>query len=85
MIDRAMSAGAAQPNVRSAWDRVWYKGGSLSSGAGFHVLVHAWFLEDAGRDPYVVIAMSNSVSGGIDEFFVQSVTGRILQLVAALP
>ncbi len=57
----------------------------VRSGAGFHVLVHAWFLEDAGRDPYVVIAMSNSVSGGIDEFFVQSVTGRILQLVAALP
>lgn len=85
MVDRAMGAGAAQPNVRSDWDRVWYKGGSLSSGAGFHVLVHAWLLEDAGRDPYVVVAMANSVGGGIDQFNVQSVTGRILQLVAALP
>jgi hypothetical protein len=29
--------------------------------------------------------MGNSVAGGIDQFNVQSVTGRILQLVAALP
>jgi hypothetical protein len=85
MVDRAMGAQAAQPNVRGAWDRVWYKGGSLASGAGFHVLVNAWFLEDAGRDPYVVIAMGNSVAGNIDQFNVQSVNSRILELVAALP
>lgn len=85
-VDRAMGAGVAQPNVRGQWDRVWYKGGSLSSGgAGFNVLTHAWFLEDAERDPFVVIALSNASAGGIDQFFVQSVTGRILQLVAQLP
>lgn len=85
-LDRALGAGAAQPNVRSQWDRVWYKGGSLSSGApGFHVLTHAWLLEDADRDPFVVIAMSNASAGGIDQFLVQSVTGRMLQLVAQLP
>ncbi|MEO7916782.1 MAG: serine hydrolase, partial [Dokdonella sp.] len=84
-VDAAAGAGVAQPDVRAKWDRVWYKGGSLASGAnGFHVLTHAWMLQNAGQDPYVVIAMSNSVNGNIDQFFVQSVTGRILQLVALL-
>jgi hypothetical protein len=85
LVDRAMGSQVAQPNVRGLWDRSWYKGGSLSSSAGFHVLVHAWLLEDVGRAPFVVVAMSNSVGGGIDQFNVQSVLGRVLQLVAALP
>jgi hypothetical protein len=86
VVDRAMSAQAAQPNVRAEWDRVWYKGGSLTSSAlGTHVLVHTWLLEDAGRDPYVVVVMANSNGGGIDAFNVQSVAGRLLQLTAARP
>jgi hypothetical protein len=84
-VDAAFGAAAAQPDVRAEWDRVWYKGGSLSSGAGFHVLTHAWMLENAGQDPYVVIALSNSPSGGIDPFFVQSITGRMLELLSLLP
>ena len=81
-VDAAAGAGVAQPEVRNKWQRVWYKGGSLSSVAnGFHVLTHAWMLQNAGKDPYVVIAMSNSVNGNIDQFQVQSVTGRLLQLV----
>ena len=84
-VDAALGAGTAQPEVRDRWDRVWYKGGSLASGAhGLHVLTHAWMLENAGEDPYVVIAMSNSDGGGIDEYNVQSVTGRILQLLSQL-
>lgn len=86
VVDRAMSAQAAQPNVRAEWDRVWYKGGSLASGTfGTHVLVHTWLLEDAGRDPYVVVVMANSDGGGINAFNIQSVAGRLLQLTAALP
>jgi hypothetical protein len=86
VVDRAMGAQAAQPNVRVEWDRVWYKGGSLASGAfGTHVLVHTWLLEDAGRDPYVVVVMANSDGGGINAFNIQSVAGRLLQLTAALP
>ncbi len=86
VVDAALGAQAAQPGVRGDFDRVWYKGGSLASGAnGLHVLTHAWMLEDAGNRPYVVVAMSNSVGGGIDEYVVQSVTGRILQLVSELP
>lgn len=86
VVDRAMSASAAQPNVRAEWDRVWYKGGSLASTAlGTHVLVHTWLLEDAGRDPYVVVVMTNSDGGGIDQFNTQSVAGRLLQLTATLP
>ena len=85
LADRALGASAAQPEVRNAWDRVWSKGGSLSSAAGFHVLTHAWMLQDTGEDPYVVIAMANSDAGGIDQYKVQSVTGRMLQLLAQKP
>lgn len=85
VVDAAFGAQAAQPDVRSDFDRVWYKGGSLASGSGLHVLTHAWLLEDAGEDPFVVIAMSNSSGGGIDQFAVQSVTGRMLELVDQLP
>ncbi|HUD42367.1 MAG TPA: serine hydrolase [Dokdonella sp.] len=80
-VDAALGAQAAQPDVRGRWDRVWYKGGSLASGAGDHVLTHAWMLENAGEDPYVVVAMANSAAGGIDPYAVQSITGRLLELV----
>ncbi|WP_440223794.1 serine hydrolase [Dokdonella sp. MW10] len=86
MTDAALGSQVAQPDVRRKWDRVWYKGGSLASGAnGLHVLTHAWMLEDAGRDPYVVVAMSNAPTGGIDTFAVQSITGRLLELVSLMP
>jgi beta-lactamase class A len=88
-IDKAMSAQAALPLVRNEWDRVWYKGGNLASAANNnHVLTHAWLLEDNGRDPFVYVAMANSVAGGIDQtrlFQIQSINGRILQLLALLP
>jgi hypothetical protein len=84
-VDRALGAGVAQPDVRAKWDRVWYKGGSLASGAGNHVLTHAWMLENAGDDPYVVVALSNNPAGGIDPFQVQSVTGRMLELLSLEP
>ena len=92
LVDRAMGAQVAQPGVRNLWDRAWYKGGSLAAGnpVQFRVLTHAWLLEDTGRDPYVVVAMSNSPSTdpgapGINQFDVQSVLGRILQLTDQLP
>ena len=81
LVNHAMGSATAQPDVRNYWDRVWYKGGSLSSGAGYNVLTHAWMLENTGQDPYVVVAMSNSDAGGIDPYRVQSITGRILELV----
>lgn len=82
--DQALGAQAAQPEVRGQWDRVWYKGGSLPSGSGFYVLTHAWVLQNEGEDPWVVIAMSNSLNGAIDVYQVQSITGRILELVAQM-
>ena len=85
LVDTALGAAAAQPNVRNHWDRVWYKGGSLVSGStGYHVLTHAWLLERQGGDPYVVVAMANDSNGGIDIFEVQSITGRILELLAQM-
>ena len=85
LVERALQSQAAQPNVREHWDRVWYKGGSLVSGAnGLLVLTHAWLLEREGEQPIVVAAFSNDLGGGIDGFAVQSVLGRILELVRDL-
>lgn len=84
LVNEAMGAQSAQPGVRNAWDRVWYKGGSLESGAtGLHVLTNAWFLENSGEfPPFVVIALANNPNGGIDAFQVQSITSRIVELTA---
>ncbi|MBU1188572.1 MAG: class A beta-lactamase-related serine hydrolase [Gammaproteobacteria bacterium] len=85
LVDEAMGAGVAQPNVRNAWDRVWFKGGSLDSGAtGRHVLAHAWLLENSGEfGPFVVVALATNPAGGIDSFAIQSVLSRIVELTAA--
>ncbi len=83
LVDRALGAQAAQPRVRQQWDRVWYKGGSLAqNNGGLAVLTHAWLLENAGEQPWVVVGLSNSPSANIDVFAVQSILGRILQLAA---
>ncbi|MEO8011014.1 MAG: hypothetical protein ABI650_05165 [Dokdonella sp.] len=85
-VDAALGSAAAQPEVRARWNRVWYQGGSLASGAsGLHVLTHAWMHENAGEDPCVVVALSNSAGGDIDPCLVQSVAGRLLELVSQLP
>lgn len=85
IVDAAFGSAAGQPEVRNRWDRVWYKGGSLASANGLHVLTHVWMLENAGSDPYVLVALSNNDAGGIDEYAVQSVTGRILELLSQQP
>jgi len=92
IVDRAMSASVAQPDVRNTWDRVWYKGGSLSGSDSstpleLRVLTHAWFLESAERGRFFVAALANNPvpgTGSIDTFEVQSLTSRILQLVGEL-
>lgn len=86
LVDLAMGSQAAQPDVRTPWDRVWYKGGSLSSGAnGLHVLTHGWLLENEGDSPpIVVIAMANEDDGGIDQFAIQSLSNRMIELVRTL-
>ena len=91
LVERSMGAAAAQPNVRNEWDRVWYKGGNLvvesdPGNPGFEqvVLTHAWLLENVGSDPYVVVALSNGATDDIDGFDVQSITGRILEMLAEM-
>jgi hypothetical protein len=95
LIDEALGASAAQPNVRNQWDRVWYKGGSLAQATNqYNVWTHAWLLERNGEDPLVLVAMANSPTGGIsginnvgvdnDIFDIQSVNGRMLQLLSEL-
>ncbi|MEM1081006.1 MAG: serine hydrolase [Pseudomonadota bacterium] len=85
LVDIAMASQAAFPNVRSDWDRVWYKGGSLASNAnGLHVLANAWLLENSGDfPPYVVVGLANNPAGGIDAFEINSVLARIIELVRA--
>lgn len=87
VVNQAMGYQAAQPGVRSRWDRVWYKGGSLTSGAtGQHVLANAWLLQkDGERRPWVVVGLANDSAGGIDAFQVNSVLSRILELIADTP
>lgn len=84
LIDRALGSSVAQPFVRDEWERVWYKGGSLVGSTGNLVLAHSWMLETGSRGTFVVIALANNPAGGIDEFQVQSVTSRILQLLKGL-
>jgi hypothetical protein len=87
VVDQALGSQAAQPGVRNEWGRVWYKGGSLVSGAtGTHVLTHAWMLQKSGESrPWVVVALANDPAGGIDGVPIQSVTSRIIELVGAMP
>lgn len=84
LVNEAMGSQSAQPGIRNVWDRVWYKGGSLESGAtGLHVLANAWLLENSGEfPPFVVVALANNPAGGIDIFQVQSLTSRIVELMA---
>lgn len=82
VVNRALQSQVAQPNIREHWDRVWYKGGSLASGVnGLLVMTHAWMLERESEEPYVVVALANEPAGGIDGFAIQSVLGRIHELV----
>jgi hypothetical protein len=95
IVDAALGASTAQPNVRNQWDRVWYKGGSLAQATNqYNVWTHAWMLERNGEAPLVLVALANSPSGGIsgnnnvgvdnDIFDIQSVNGRMLQLLSEL-
>lgn len=93
LVDQAMGTSAGQPNVRNRWDRVWYKGGSLAQFANqYMVFTHAWMLERNGERPLVLVALSNSPTGSIsgnavagsDIFDIQSVTGRMLELMSEM-
>jgi hypothetical protein len=48
------------------------------------VLTHSWLVQSDSRGTFVVVAMANTNTPAIDQFAVQSATGRMLQLVDAL-
>lgn len=87
VVNQAMGYQSAQPGIRNEWQRVWYKGGSLTSGAtGNHVATHAWLLQKDGESrPWVVVALANDSSGGIEFSPIQSVTSRIIELIGQAP
>ncbi len=85
LVERALQAGIAQTNVREKWDRVWYKGGGLISAANGKVVhTHAFMLENEGKQPIVLVGLSNNPGSDIDGFAVQSILGRFLELAAEI-
>ncbi|GEM_PF-4388939 len=77
LVEHALGAQAAQPNVRGRWNRVRYKGDSLASAAnGYSVLTHAGMLENLGEVPHVVVSLSND-GVGIEPYPVQPITARL--------
>jgi hypothetical protein len=84
VIDRAFSSESATVFLRSRWDRVWYKGGSLASSTGLKVLAHAYMLESDARGAYVVVSMHNDLSFQLDlgALGIASTMARVVQLVS---
>ena len=48
------------------------------------MLTHAWTFENEGEQPFVVVALSKGPTDDIDGLDVQSITGRIFELLAAM-
>ena len=87
LIDESMSSAAPFTNIRNAWDRVWFKGGSLASSVTgenqTRAQAFAWFLESTTRGRYVVVGIANNpIIGGIDTAAGRSLLTRLLELVA---
>lgn len=84
MIDQAFSAESVVTFLRSRWDRVWFKGGSLGNSTGLKVLTYAWMLESDARGAYVVVSMHNDLDFTQDlrSLGIDWTLARILQLVS---
>ncbi|MEM6935412.1 MAG: serine hydrolase [Pseudomonadota bacterium] len=82
VVERALGATPGFPNLYERWDRIWFKGGNLESGAsGQMVYTYAWMLERNGEDPYVVVGMANDLEGGLEDeiFNFNSLLSRIME------
>lgn len=84
VIDQAFSAESATVFLRSRWERVWYKGGSLASSTGLKVLAHAYMMESDARGAYVVVSLHNDPSFLLDlgAQGIASTMARVVQLVS---
>lgn len=60
VADRAYGAETVGVNIRSKWERVWFKGGSLADSKGQLVTTFGWLLESDDRGAFVVVAMGNN-------------------------
>lgn len=85
-VDAAFSASSWLLDVRTHWDRVWYKEGLFYSGSGgYYVYNNVWLVENAGQSPYVLIAMLNddgAAMNGNTVGRIDSLNARILQILA---
>lgn len=83
-LDQAYGAEMLSVNLRSQWERVWFKGGSLSDFTGLRVLTYGWMLETDSRGAFAVIVMGNNDTGStdrIDQGAFGSVAIRMVELV----
>ena len=83
LLDRAYGASSGLIGVRNRWQRVWFKGGTLSDSLGLRVLTLGWLLESNDRGAFVVVVMASSGAGGprIDQDAVSSTASRFLSIV----
>lgn len=84
LIDQAFSSESATVFLRSRWERVWYKGGSLGAGGGTKVLAHAYLMESDDRGAFVVVSMHNDTSFALDlrTSGIELTLARVLQRVS---
>ncbi|MEM6962334.1 MAG: serine hydrolase [Myxococcota bacterium] len=60
IVDNAAGGSAVLLGARDRWDRVWYKGGSWATDAGFFVLTLSWLVESDSKGAFVIVLMANN-------------------------
>jgi len=84
LVDQAYSANTGIWGQRQRWERVWFKGGSLSDGQGLVTLTLGWLVESDDRGAFVVVGMANthpSSPSRISDAAFFSVMSRIMDIV----
>ena len=63
IIEESAGAETALLSVRTRWDRVWSKGGSLANANGNYVFTLSWLFESDDKGAYVVVLMTSNRDG----------------------
>ena len=79
--DQAYGAETVGVNIRSRWERVWFKGGSLGDPQGQVVGTYGWLLESDNRGAFAVIAMGNNDPAGAARIDLNAFAQTALRLV----
>ena len=79
--DQAYGAETVGVNIRSRWERVWFKGGSLGDPQGQVVGTYGWLLESDNRGAFAVVAMGNNDPAGAARIDLNAFAQTALRLV----